>query len=1720
MSELPRGPASNDDREFNSVLAEIWQLQDEKKKPDLRRYLESFPHLRGRLLEHFQNVGWWTEEVAHLFDSPRPAAGSKPANESTDPDSATRTQREIDTWPNIPGYLIEKELGRGGMGIVYQARQLKPDRPVALKVIRMDRLEYLPIEERRQWLDRFQREVQLVATLDRPEHIVSLYEVGEHAGQPYFTMRLVTGGTLAARLQQTAKREPGQAQTERVRRQRGYAHLLASVSRAVHYAHQRGVLHRDLKPANILLDEEGQPLVSDFGLARRVDQTGSLVESGIEGTVEYMAPEQARAVPGAATMAADVYSLGAILYECLIGRPPFQGKNVWETLMLVIGQEPAPPRSLNPRVPRDLEIICLKCLNKEAGRRYSAAADLAEDLDNYCAGRPINARPAGAVERAWRFCRRYPVPSAAALIVFVTLVTAIPMTLWSRANALRLADEKDHLARSEKAEKEKATLSAAQRDAAAHDAETQRDANAVQLSLAALDQGHRSCRRGDLALGLLQFARAQQVAPAAEDELRRAGRANLAAWRGRFRALLAALPHEDEVLAVGFSRDGKLLVTGGRDEKARLWDSATGRPVGAPLIHLGRAPGLPAVPEKVGGRGGQVVAVALGPDGKTLATGTADPYHKGREQVWAAGLMSVLRTGDHPKVIDANLGGDFGSSLFDPFPAQIWAVGDGRLVRRPRDRATVWAVAFSPDGKILLTAEGQITGEDLTRPPIYDLVRGRQGSGGAARLWQWADGKQLGQAMRHNDAVLAVSFSPDGKRIATGSVDRTARLWVAKTGAPLCDPIEHDGPVVAAAFSPDGRLLLTASYAGQQGTVRLWDLASGRQLGPPLRPTLPVLAAAFSPDGRTILAGCGDPTFHKGEAVFWDVATGQLIGDPIPHPGPVQAVAYSPDGLSVLTACTDRIARLWEANIGPVTQPLARYEEALAFSADGQQALCGGGARQPRLCAASTGAPAGPLIGPEKQAREAYLSADGRFILTLWPSTPQNLHIASNAARLWDAATGQALGSELKLPHEIAAVAISPDGQRILTSHVSPYHHDGDVSIAQLWDVTNGKAIGKALPLKGPIRALAFSPDGREAVVASDDHTARLCDGTSGLPVGEVLAHKGPIRAVAFSSDGRLVLTGSDDYTARLWEAATGKPLGEPLSMRGEVRAVAFSPDGRYAATGSEDGTARVWETATRRPVGLLLEHDGPVSAIAFSPDGRLVLTGSLDRTARLWVASTGGPVGVPLPHRGPVLAVCFGAKGRTGLTRSHDRAGAALVLQRVGSEWERPVGGSWDSTASVWPLPDASDGTPEQVTRRVQALTGMELDTEGVLRPLETDAWEKRRREARHEPPGLPAEEPLAWHRREAAAAAAYRQPFAARWHLDRLVEAEGEQANHRLSRCRALAALGEFDAALSDASKAIELGRGEDYGAWLHRGEVHRLRGQWELAIKDFSKALVYRPKDPGILHQRGQAHAELAQWQEAADDLRKAAVLPGAPIDVLEHLALVCLARHDTDGYRKACEALMNGLPMLQPSFKGTVYKYEDFGRLAGTTYQEGGVQTVTTFDYAGLGPARTITQRGNETGGARLAAVCARLAWVCSLAPGAPGMERVQSAAAELVRFNDKEYSYSRSLGAALYRSAHYEDAVKELTRALTLRKQSSPSAWLLLAMAQQRCQRKDQAIELLRRAREWMVKARKAKPGGAGKDELDWGRLPWAERLSLELLEAEAVKLIENESPKK
>jgi tRNA A-37 threonylcarbamoyl transferase component Bud32 len=358
------------------------------------------------------------------------------------PAEATRPQTELPSGPiHVPGYEILAEVGRGGMGVVYKARQLRPERIVALKMLLAGR--HAEPNDR----TRFLREADAVAQLQHP-NIVPLYEAGQHGDLPYFTLEFVSGGSLANLLQ--GKPLPP----------RDAARLVEQLARGMQYAHERGIIHRDLKPSNILLSEVSggavsgkdpthhspltthQPKITDFGLAKKIADSAALTATGaVFGTPPYMAPEQARGAAKQVSAAADVYALGAILYECLTGRPPFQGPTSTDTLLQVLQDEPVPPSRLQRSMPRDVETICLKCLEKAPNRRYGSARELAEDLRRFQAKEPIRARPVGRAERLIKWCRRHPgVSVLSAMVILLTLVAGSLVTWQWREAVTALAE--------------------------------------------------------------------------------------------------------------------------------------------------------------------------------------------------------------------------------------------------------------------------------------------------------------------------------------------------------------------------------------------------------------------------------------------------------------------------------------------------------------------------------------------------------------------------------------------------------------------------------------------------------------------------------------------------------------------------------------------------------------------------------------------------------------------------------------------------------------------------------------------------------------------------------------------------------------------------------------------------------------------------------------------------------------------------------------------------------------------------------------------------------------------------------------------------------------------------------------------------------------------------------------------------------------------------------
>jgi tRNA A-37 threonylcarbamoyl transferase component Bud32 len=445
---------------FDRVLVEYLQRIDAGEEIDREQFIAAHPEVADELRDYFRTA----DDVEQLRQR-EPAA-------TLDSDSASDTATPpLATIRYFGDYELLEEIARGGMGVVYKARQASLNRTVALKMILAGQLAS---EED---VQRFHAEAEAAANLDHPG-IVPIYEVGIHNGQHYFSMGYVEGNSLAARIVDgpLPPREAAEA-TQRV-------------AEAVAYAHAHGVIHRDLKPANVLLDKHGHPRVTDFGLAKRVQADSDMTRSGqILGTPSSMPPEQASGKITAIKETADVYALGAILYALLTGRPPFQADNQLDTLMQVLEREPVGPQALNPKIPKDLETICLKCLEKEPSKRYESATEVTQELQCFLEGRPIKARPIGPVRRAVRWCRRKPVVATLLALLAASMVIGTSVSLfWARRAEIKANEATANATRAGKAEKranrEAATAKANEATAKANEMMARRHFYAGQMNLA------------------------------------------------------------------------------------------------------------------------------------------------------------------------------------------------------------------------------------------------------------------------------------------------------------------------------------------------------------------------------------------------------------------------------------------------------------------------------------------------------------------------------------------------------------------------------------------------------------------------------------------------------------------------------------------------------------------------------------------------------------------------------------------------------------------------------------------------------------------------------------------------------------------------------------------------------------------------------------------------------------------------------------------------------------------------------------------------------------------------------------------------------------------------------------------------------------------------------------------------------------------------------------
>jgi WD40 repeat protein/serine/threonine protein kinase len=1249
----PSGTGDARELLLNQLADEFAARQRRGERPGLQEYCDRHPDL--------------AEDIRALFpamlelERVKADAGSELAVAEAEPPPVTL----------LGDFRLLREVGRGGMGVVYEAEQISLGRRVALKIL-PEAVFRDPVKKRR-----FEREAKSAAKMHHT-NIVPVHGFGEHEGTPYLVMQFIAGLGLDAVIDELAQLPansriaglnrpmpddraamgvalarslvgaetsgitgwhrpardvssateagastpgplsgrsrgpsvslsgsgihlPGQSGAgaggpsgRRATYWESVARIGVQVGGALAYAHRQGILHRDIKPANLLLDLDGTVWVTDFGLAK-ADDSDNLTRTGdLLGTLRYMAPE---AFDGRSDARSDVYALGLTLFELAALRPAYQEQDRNKLIKQVMHHEPPRPSSVNSAVPRDLETVVLKAIDREPSRRYQTAGELVDDLQRYLEDRPVRARRASAAERYWRWARRNPVIAVLGALLMAVLVLATVSSLIVAGHMARLAEN--------------------ERAAAQLERSARLDAEQARAEAGARERGERWERyRSNIAEAaaaqqLQNSSTGERVLEAAPEEYRN--------WEWRHLDSLldgasAVVPVPGmNFLVMRLSPDGRQAAVAADPDRVRLFDVPTGRP--GPVLR-GTA---------------DVKQIEYSPDGRQLGTGAQD----GTIRLWdpATGQQQFALRADGRGTPDlryrsdgrritstqeSHEAGKLRHTLWDPTTGrQIAVLGDCP------DTGSREVIAFRPDGKVVVAASGKFvrmydadTGRELSAqgplegvidrilfcPDGKRFVVNRKNTPGPPELRDGTDGRVIAVLTEQKDPFFAMGLSAGGFRLATTSLGREAnsvRLWRTDTGQLISTTPGHTNTVIAFAFSPDGKRLASAA---RDNTGRLWDTETGKQIAALRGHTGSLFGAVFSPDSTRLVTASGDSTMR-----LWDAGSGEMITVLRGHRDGMGSPQFTPDGSWLVSPSADHALRIWDMKIVERNGVLRGHKDQVydvKFRPDGKEVASAAWDGTVRLWDPDTGHQVRVLRNNSGIISAVAYSPDGRLVAAA---------VRERGVSVWNAATGERV--YFRPGHTgswrgDARVAFSPDGKLLAAG--------SEAGPIRLWSAATGERIAQLSGHAGGSCGLAFAPDGATLVSGGLDGTVRLWDVAAGKALAVLRGHADRIIHIAFSPDGRLIASGSVDRTLRLWDAGTRKAVAT-INLGTYVHGVAFSPDGTRLALGCGDTTIRLIDVARRQEVVGLRGHTDFVSSVAWSPDGTRLVSASGDMTVRVW---------------------------------------------------------------------------------------------------------------------------------------------------------------------------------------------------------------------------------------------------------------------------------------------------------------------------------------------------------------------------------------------------------------------------------------------------------------------------------------------------------------------
>ena len=1058
---------------------------------------------------------------------------------------------------SIGSFDLLDEIGRGGMGVVFRARERGLERVVALKLLQGG--EWASTD----FLYRFRTEARAAASLVHP-HIVRVYAFGEDRGNWYIAMQWIDGAPLDSmiRIQAGSPLSENTLQGRETDHHREIAMALKKLSEAVHYAHQHGVLHRDLKPANVLIDLAGEPFLTDFGLAcllesddRRTHSSSSL------GTPAYVAPEVAREGAQRATVASDVYGLGAILYEWLTGQPPFGGATPLEVLRRVADTEAPPPSSLRHWVNRDLETICVKAIAKEPDKRYASCAALAEDLDRWLQGIPIEARPVGTMERAGKWMRRRPMLSAlVGLLILSWLIITIGSWQVSKHLGVRAEEQRRSLVR--------LNVETANRAMTQNDAVSSLSAQIGVLKLEASDPERQITHRRRLNLTLHDLPGLTFV------------------WK-----------HLGAVTMAAFSRDGERVVSSGDDATARIWNVRDGR-AGAVMKH-------PAT----------VATVAFSPDGHRVLTVCSD----GGARIWNA-ETGIQESRTWPVVVSyyamvmapmAAFNRDGSRVLITtPTGVEIRDTASGELAMPGLESGSGWVHSeFSHDDQhVVATHRGglvsvsDVSGDNPKHKGTYqhsgeafyahfspsDRRVVSVGAEASGIIWDPLTGAVLAPPLEHDSKLRigTVAFGPTDSQLLTLSFDNSIRIWDGSTGGRVTASVRQPRGVMTGKWDAAGERVVTSSF---DGNARLWDARTGESVGVWLPHPRYVVDASFSPAGDQVVTACLD-----GGVRLWKLAPSTFASSS-PNTPAVRAAFQSRSGAWTGVARSDGVVRMMGATSTETsTFELPHTSAVVRGVYDSSEHLLATVTEQGdlRVWDLSQRRPLGTARKTDLEVLGLSFDTKGSRIVAVGESRSSRGH---QSLKIWETAGGEPF--EIRLSEPINNAEFDPDGSRVLTTSLS--------GVVRTYDVKTGIPSGVPLELAVSIAPAHFSPDGKTLVTCSAPEgfvpgEARIWTADLRGSTGKPMRHEDGVLLATFTRDSKRLATGSEDSTARIWDVSSGLPLTSPMPHSTTITFLMFTQDGSILAVGTRAGQVRLWDASSGDPLMASRSIPGGIASMAF----------------------------------------------------------------------------------------------------------------------------------------------------------------------------------------------------------------------------------------------------------------------------------------------------------------------------------------------------------------------------------------------------------------------------------------------------------------------------------------------------------------------------------------